>query len=597
MRVSQLLASTRRESPTNTDLPSHALLERAGYVRQLASGIFNSLNLGHRSLQKIEQILREEMDRIGGVELCMPVVHPAEIWKMTGRYDAIDDSLTRFQDRGERDMVLAMTHEEVVSFLAQQEISSYKQLPKMVYHIQTKWRDELRPRGGLIRVREFVMKDSYSLDVDMEGLQKQYENHYDAYYRIFARMGLPVVSILSDVGMMGGSMAHEYMFVSEIGEDTIFICDECGYKANKEIGKFVKENTQDEPAELEKVLTPDLKTIEDLAVFLEMDKKQLGKVVFFMGIPAGEEEEKLIVAAVRGDLEVNQAKLKNLIKANELRAATPEEITAVGAVPGFASPMDLDRSKLLLVADEIITTGSHYVFGANEVDYHVKNMRYGRDFEADVVGDIVSAYDGAPCIRCSHELKAVRGVEVGNIFQLGTKYSEGLNALFMNINGRTEPIVMGSYGIGVGRALACIAEAYNDEYGLNMPISIAPYHVNLIVIPDNDEVVALADGLYKVLREAGIEVLYDDRPKKVASPGVKFKDADLRGIPIRLTVSRRNIEANGIEMKLRGREEVTFFDPTDAVTAVRKTINILFGEIHQMVREVPSWEKEKHLWG
>ena len=421
MRVSQLLGVTRRESPTHTDLPSHALLERAGYVRQLASGIFNSLNLGQRSLKKIEQILREEMDRIGGVEISMPVVHPAELWKMTGRYDAIDDSLTRFQDRGERDMVLAMTHEEVVSFLSQQEVTSYKQLPKLVYQIQTKWRDELRPRGGLIRVREFVMKDSYSLDVDATGLQQQYENHYDAYYRIFARMGLPSVSIMSDVGMMGGSMAHEYMYVSEIGEDTIFICDNCGYKANKEIGKFVKEETLDQEKALERVATPGTKTIEDLAVFLDVDKKELGKVVFFMGQPNGEEDAKLIVATVRGDLEVNQAKLKNLIKTNELRAATPEEIQAVGAEPGYASPMDMDRDKVLVVADEIITTGGNYVFGANEVDYHMRNMRYGRDFTADVVGDIVSAYDGAPCPKCNHGLKAVRGVEIGNIFQLGTK--------------------------------------------------------------------------------------------------------------------------------------------------------------------------------
>jgi prolyl-tRNA synthetase len=597
MKVSQLIATTRRESPAQTDIESYALLERAGYIRQLSSGIFNYLNLGWRSLRKIEQILREEMDRIGGTELCMPVVHPAEIWKKTGRYDAIDDSLVRFDDRKESPHVLAMTHEEVVALIAQQEISSYKQLPLLVYHLQTKFRDELRPRAGLIRVREFVMKDSYSLDTTWEGLQKQYEAHYTAYYRMFARMGLPTVAILSDVGMMGGKMAHEYMYVTPIGEDTIFISEDSGYKANKEVASFTKEYSTPTDKPIEKVATPNASTIEDLAKFLGIEQKETGKMVFLMGRMPGEEEMKLIATVVRGDLEMNQQKLAALIKATDLRPATEEEIAAAGAVAGYASTIGMDRDKVVVVADDIIAKGGGFVLGANEKDYHLLNVQYGRDYKADIVGDIVSAYDGALCPISQTPMKSVRGIEVGNIFQLGTKYSKGLDANFMNENGKPEPIIMGSYGIGVGRALACVAHEYHDKDGLLLPISVAPYHVSLVLIPDSDEIIAAADQLYADLQAAGIEVLYDDRPKKMAGPGVKFKDADLRGIPIRVTISRRSVEKGGIELKKRGEDGFgDIVSLENAVASVQGIVEALFAELDQFVAAQPTWESEKELW-
>ncbi len=594
MKVSQLLGATRRESPSNTDLNSFALLERAGYVRQLASGIFSYLHLGNRSIRKIEQILREEMDRIGGLEINMPLVHPSDIWKKTGRYDSIDDSLVRFQDRNSRDLVLAMTHEEVVSTLANQEISSYRQLPVLVYQIQTKFRDELRPRAGLIRAREFIMKDSYSLDIDNDGLNKQYIRHYNAYYRMFARMGLPVVAILSDVGMMGGSMAHEYMYLTEIGEDTIYICNNCGYKANKEIGKFAKSPEPGTGAEMEKVHTPNTSTIENLANYLRLEKSDLGKMVFYVGTIG--DTEKLVACVVPGDLEVNQMKLSGLLECGDLRAALPDEIKQAGGVPGFASPIGMDPKKTLIVADDLVAAGKSYVLGANELDYHCRNVECGRDYQADITGDIVSAYEGAPCVRCQQALSAMRGVETGNIFQLGTKYSSALDALYKDPSGKDLPIIMGSYGIGVGRALACVAEEYNDDKGLKLPISIAPYQVILIAIIDTDQIAKLADEVYQEFLDKGIEVLYDDRTTKVASPGVKFKDTDLYGIPIRITISKRSLEQGGLELKLREEEDSAIYPRSEISNIAQEKIGILFKHIDDKVKTQPVWEFEKEFW-
>lgn len=596
MKVSQLLGTTRREAPAHADLESYGLLERAGYLRPLASGLFSYLNLGQRSLRKIEQILREEMDRIGGVEICMPVVHPADIWKQTGRYDALDDSLVRFSDRSERPMVLAMTHEEVVSSLAHGDVTSYKQLPLMIYQIQTKVRDELRPRGGLLRTREFVMKDSYTLDLDFEGLQKQYEHHYDAYYRIFSRMGLSTVAIISDSGMMGGKMAHEFMYLTAIGEDTIFVCEKSGYKANKEVCAFKKEKVEEDALPMEEVETPGTSTIEDLAGFLGMPTSKMGKMVFYMARFGKEENEKLIAAVVRGDYEVNNIKLTNLVKADELRPATGAEIQALGGFPGYASPLGMDREKMMVVADESVTLGGNLVLGANKKDYHIKNVNYGRDYEADLVGDIVSAFEGATSVFSGEPLKAVRGVEAGNIFQLGTKYSKGLNALINDPNGKAVPIVMGSYGIGVGRALACLAEEYHDENGLKLPITIAPFHVNLILLPGNEEAESTANQFYQEMQNKGIEVLFDDRPNKMASPGVKFRDADLRGIPIHLTLSKRSLEKGGAELKVRKEGESRIVPVTEALAEVEKAIAALFQEVQDLVDAQPTWETEKHLW-
>lgn len=585
MRYSKILFATRKESVSNVDVVSQELLVRAGYIQQLSAGIFSAMHFGHRSFRKIEQILREEMDRIGGAEISMPVVHPAEIWKKTGRYDEIDESLVRFQDRAGRDMVLGMTHEEVVATIAKNEIQTYKQLPQMVYQIQTKFRDEARARGGLIRVREFVMKDSYTLDTSWEGLEQQYEAHYDAYYRIFTRTGLPVIAIQSDVGMMGGKVAHEYMYLTDIGEDTIFICENTGYRANKEIATFKKPTPPaEEQRAIEKVHTPGTKTIADLAAFLGLTAAHCGKVVLFSGMIKG--EEKVIMAVVRGDMEVNKVKLQNLTKSKYLLPASAAEIQAIGSVPGYAAPMDIDREKIVLVADDLVTKTNNLVLGANEEDYHLKNVCYGRDYKADLVGDIVNAFDGALAPNAEAEtdvLASVRGVEVGNIFQLGTKYTEGLEAFYMDQNGKTHPIIMGSYGIGVGRLLGCLAQEYHDENGLLLPITIAPYEVMIVGLLDNQEVTSAADQLYADLQAAGIEVLYDDRPKKVASPGEKFGDADLIGLPIRLTVSRRSLKNGGVEFKLRREGESEVIPLEQIVQKVQATVADLKREIADQV--------------
>lgn len=580
MRFTNLFSKTLREDQKDADAVSHNLLLRAGYVRQLAAGIFSYLHFGQRSMRKIEQILREEMDGIGGDEISMPFVHPAEIWQQTGRWTDIDESLVRFKDRSDRDMVLAMTHEEVVATLAAGEIDSYKQLPKLVYQIQTKFRDEARARGGLIRVREFTMKDSYSLDTDLEGLQKQYDAHYQAYFRIFERLGLPVIAILSDTGMMGGQVAHEYMYVTPIGEDTIFICEESGYQANKEVATIGKVYKTIKPLPLEKVLTPQKKTIADLAAFLGKVTQETGKVVFYKGIV--DEEEKVIMALVRGDMEVNPIKVQKLGKILNMEPATEADILSIGAVPGYASPIGVDRTKTLVIADELVARTNNLVVGANETDYHLLNACYGRDYEADIVGDLVSAFDGALCPisepDSGNTLRSVRGIEVGNIFQLGTKYTEALGATYMDVNGKPQSIVMGSYGIGVGRLLACLCEEHHDDNGLMLPLSVAPYQVHLVGLLENEETVAVAEQLYADLQSAGIEVIFDDRHKRTASPGVKFSDADLIGIPVRATVSKRSLKEGGVELKLRRDQERSLVPTEGIVDRIRSTIDSIVNE-------------------
>lgn len=591
MRFSQLFSRTLRDDQKEADVEGHNLLLRAGYVRQLAAGIFSYLHFGQRCMRKLTQIIREEMDGIGGDEICMPVVHPAEIWQETGRWYDIDDSMARFKDRNGRDMVLAMTHEEVVAFLASKEIETYKQLPKLVYQIYTKFRDEPRSRGGLIRVREFTMKDSYSLDTDAEGLFKQYKAHYDAYFRMYARAGLPVISVLSDTGMMGGSMAHEYMYVTDIGEDTLFLCEGCGYRANKEVAVIAKLFPEENELPIEKVYTPDKKTIEELSEFLNVTAEKTAKVVFYYGTI--EEEEKVIVAVLRGDHEAHPIKIQKLCGAVEMRIATNDEIISIGCVAGYASPIGVDKSKSVIIVDDYIVHANNLVGGANEDQYHFLNVCYGRDYTADIVGDIIAAYDGAPCTcNSDQKLKAVRGVEVGNIFQLGTKYTEALDATYMDVNGKPQPIVMGSYGIGVGRLLACLAEEYRDDNGLRLPISVAPYHVHLVGLLDKPHVKEEAERLYLDLRNAGVEVLYDDRTKKEASPGVKFGDADLIGIPIRLTVAHRSLEKGGIEMKLRNEEQRVIISREDVVTQVKKTIDEMKEDQHQKLDKVEYWKGE-----
>ena len=569
MRMSNLFFQTLRESPADAEIASHQLLLRAGLVRQLAAGIFDYMPLGMRVKQKIEQIMREEMNAIGGQEVVLPVVHPGEVWKRSGRWYEIGSDMARLKDRNGRDMCLAMTHEEIMADLAHQVVSSYRQLPFILYQIQTKFRDEPRPRAGLIRVREFTMKDAYTFDLDWAGLDAVYPKFYQAYFNIFRRCGLDAIAVESDVGMMGGTMAHEFMALTPVGEDTLIICNECDYRANRQVATFRKpEPPAEEPLPLEEVYTPDTHTIAALAEYLDIPESRTAKAVFMMAeVPdeEGESREQFVFAVVRGDMELNETKLTNLIKARRLRPATTEEIEAIGAEAGFGSPIGIDRSKALLVVDDLAAASPNLVAGANKVDYHYRNVNYGRDFEADIVADIVAAGEGDACPQCGAPLHAVRGVEVGNIFKLGTKYSQAMGATYLDENGELKPIVMGSYGIGTGRLLASVIERHHDDYGIQWPITIAPYQVIIVSLATakQPQVTEAAEEIYRQLQDAGVDVLYDDRDERA---GVKFNDADLLGIPLRLTVGGRGLKQGVLELKVRRSGEV-LDAPMDGLTA------------------------------
>ncbi len=582
MKMSKLFGQTLRKPPADAQIASHQLLVRAGFIRQLGAGIFSYLHLARRSMTKIENILRDEMDAIGGQEITMPVVQPADIWKETERWYEIGSEMGRFHDKNDRDMVLAMTHEEVIADLVRTEIQSYKQLPRLLYHIQTKWRDDPRPRAGLIRVREFTMKDSYSLDVDWEGLDAQYQAHYQAYFNIFHRCGLSVAAIKSDVGMMGGKIAHEFMYLIPIGEDTLVICDQCGHKANRQIARFQKPvPAEEKPRPIEKVATPGITTIEGLAEFLGIPESRTAKAVFIIAtVTEGQEDvEKFVFAVVRGDMDLNETKLTNVVKAKSLRPAEDEEIRAVGAVPGYASPIGIED--VLVIVDDLIPESPNLVAGANDEGYHLLDVNYERDYYANVVADIAVAKDGYACPECGAAVHTSRGVEVGNIFKLGTRYSESMDCMFTDKDGQVKPVIMGSYGIGVGRLLACVAEECHDEHGLIWPITVAPYHVNIVALQGGEET---AERLCDDLQSANVEVLYDDRDERA---GVKFNDADLIGIPIRLTVSKRSLEAGGVELKLRHSSERTVIPHDEILSYVTDRIEALEMEIADRVVTVP----------
>jgi prolyl-tRNA synthetase len=558
LRMATLFGQTLRDAPADADTDGHRLLLRAAFIRQLGTGIYTAMPLGWRSLQRVMRIIREEMDGIGGQELSMPVVHPAELWQRTGRYDTVD-VMARFVDRTGRPMVLGPTHEEVVTDIASTEIVSWRQLPQLVYQIQTKFRDEPRSRAGLIRVREFLMKDSYSFDRDVESLQRVYDAHHAAYLRIYERCGLEdVVSVQSDTGMMGGRLAHEFMYPTPIGEDTLVRCRSCGRAANQQVARFRKHREENgEPRDLERVPTPGMATIESLAEFLDVSATQTAKAVFFTANVGG--GEKLVMAMVRGDHEVNETKLANAAGATALRPATVDEIRAVGAEPGYASPIGIDRTAAIVVIDDLVAESSNLVSGANEVDVHFRNVNAGRDFTADSVADIASATEGAECADCGGSLELFRGVEVGNIFQLGTKYSEALGARFTDEHGQEHPLVMGSYGIGVGRLLACVAEKHHDERGLMLPRAVAPVDVHVVVL--GEEGVAAAREVVSALEAADVTVIVDDRS---ASAGVKFADADLIGAPLRVTLSKRSLAEGGAEVKVRRGGAQSIVPPTGA---------------------------------
>jgi prolyl-tRNA synthetase len=551
MRLSHLFFTTLRDDPVEAEMPSHRLLLRAGYVRQLGSGIYSLLPLGKRVNDRVEQVIREEQDRIGGQELEMPVVHPADVWRASGRYDAIGPELGRFKDRNGRDMVLAMTHEEVVGLLLADVVKSYRQLPMQVYHFQTKWRDEPRARGGLIRVREFVMKDAYSCDRDEAGLDVSYWAQHGAYVRTFERLGLTTIAVSSDVGMMGGSQAHEFMVLNPAGEDVLVLCEQCDYAANRQVAVIPKADPAPEEAlPLEEVATPGTTTIAALAGYLGVGPERTAKAAFFV---AG--DGRLVTAIVRGDHEVNETKLVNAVAATGgIRPATTEEIKAAGMEPGYGSPIGAHDTTVVI--DDLVARSPNLVAGANREGFHYRNVNAGRDYTPDITADITNAQAGDPCPQCGAPVILRNGIEVGNIFKLGTKYTDAAGATYLGEDGLAHPIVMGSYGIGVGRNVACIVEEHHDDKGIVWPAEVAPYAAHLVSIGAAKEprVTEIAERLHSLAAEAGPrhEILWDDRDE---SPGVKFTDAELLGMPWILTVSPRSLAAGGIEVTERATGE------------------------------------------
>ena len=549
MRLSQLFFTSLRDDPADAEMASHRLLVRAGYVRQLGAGIYSLLPLGLRVSRRIEQVIREEIDRIGGQEMEMPVVHPADLWRETGRYEKIGVELVRFKDRGGREMVLAFTHEEIVADLLRDILKSYRQLPLIVYHFQTKFRDEPRARGGLIRVREFVMKDSYSIDADEEGLDRSYRLHHGAYERIFERVGLQAIAVGADVGVMGGSLAHEFMVLHSQGEDTLVLCDSCGYAANQQIAAVRKpEPPDEEPMAREEVETPGTDTIASLAEFLGVGTDRTAKAAFFV---TG--DGRLVTAIVRGDFEVNETKLVNALRATGgLRPAHGDEIRAAGMEPGYGSPVGARGTTVVI--DDLVERSPNLVAGANRAAFHLRNVNAGRDYTPDLVADITNARAGDPCPTCGAALRLHNGIEVGNIFKLGTDFTVALNATFLAEDGSRRHPIMGSYGIGLGRTLASIVEAHHDEKGIRWPAEVAPYAAHLVSIGTvrDPSVREAAEALYQRLTDAGVELLYDDRDE---SPGVKFTDAELLGMPLIVTLSPRSLAAGGVELTERATGE------------------------------------------
>ncbi len=580
MRMSKLFGQTLREIPTEAEVASHQLLLRAGFIRPLGAGIFTLMPLGKLAIKHIEGIMHESMHAMGGQEIFMPVVHPAEIWKETGRWYSIDAEMARFKDRSGRDMVLAMTHEEIVADLVRNEVHSYRQLPTLVYHIQTKFRDDPRPRAGLIRVREFSMLDSYSLDRDEAGLDAAYQAHYQVFLHIFQRCGIPVKVVGSDSGMMGGKQTLEFMYLTPIGEDTLFFCSQCDYAANLQAAKFTKHKPPLEVLRsVEKVATPNVGSIEALSTLLGVPKSKTAKAVFYMAELAGSETPCFIFAVLRGDMTLNETKLSNataeVIKSEviRLRPAKDDEILAVGAVPGYASPLSVRRKDVLLIVDDLIPQSPNLVAGANIPGYHLLNVNYGRDYIADLVTDIASAEEGSPCPVCSNPMHAHRGVEVGHIFKLGSRYSEALGCRYLDEDGEEKPVIMGSYGIGLGRLLACVAEEHHDEKGLIWPVSIAPFPIHLLVLASRDgKSEETAEALYQQLCESGLTPLYDDRDERT---GVKFNDADLIGLPIRLTISERTLAKGRVEFKRRDQDEKQEIALADVVQTLKAEVRAL----------------------
>ncbi len=547
MRASQYYAPTLRQAPAEAEIPSHKLLVRGGFIRPLTSGVFTYLPLGLRVLRRVEQVVREEMNRAGAIEVFMAVLEPKELWERTGRWDSFQPQPLRTEDRTGRWFCLGPTHEEVITDLVARDVSSYKQLPLTLYQIQTKFRDEIRPRGGLIRVKEFTMKDAYSFDIDEAGLERSYQAMYAAYVRIFERLGLATLVVQAEAGSMGGSDTREFMCLNENGEDTVFMCDSCDYAANAECAtsRVCEPDTLEDPGgAYEQIDTPGATTIQAISEMLGMPAQKMIKTLLYRV------DDRFVAALVRGDRDLNEIKLQRATGAEELRMATAEEILGLtGAPVGFSGPVGLP-DEVEIIADPEIEFLRNFVVGANEADAHLTGVNVGRDFEVSRYADLRQAAAGDPCPQCeAGKLQTRRGIEMGHIFKLGTKYSEALGALYTSEDGEQRPMVMGCYGIGVSRCVAAIVEEHHDEKGIAWPLTVAPFGVVILLLdPDNEELVAIADDLASQLEAAGYEVMIDDRDER---PGVKFKDAELIGYPLSIVIGRKTAENGEVEVRRR----------------------------------------------
>ena len=572
MKLSKMHIKTLREVPAEAEIPSHILLIRTGMIRKLASGIYGFMPFGWRSVRKIEDIIRSEMDKAGGQEIHMSAIQPAELWQESGRWFAYGPELWRVKDRNGRDFCLGPTHEEIFTDIIRNDVSSYRQLPMNLYQIQTKYRDEARPRFGLMRSREFIMKDAYSFDRDFEGLDKSYDDMYKAYEKIFTRCGLTFRPVEADTGAIGGSNSHEFTALSEVGESEIAYCEKCSMAATTERAECV-----DAPADTEEMLpmeevnTPGTKTIEAVADFLGMPQTKTIKALLFVTYDEEGNEKEYVAAFVRGDRELNMTKLINALNIPEHAIEFADEAKMsqkTGCVGGFTGPVGLHDCKV--VVDSELTGLRNLCAGANKENYHVKNVNYGRDYKGDIVTDLKLLKEGDPCPVCGAPVKHARGIEVGQVFKLGTKYSQAMNAVYKDENQQDRLIVMGCYGIGVTRTLSAIVEQHHDENGIIWPMSVAPYHVIITLVKPGDETQeAVAEEIYSRLSDAGVEVLLDDRDER---PGVKFKDADLLGIPVRITVGKRAPEGV-VEYKLRREAEKQEMSVSEAVAAAIEIVN------------------------
>jgi len=576
MRYSNYLIPTHKEVPAEAEVISHQLMLRAGLIRKLTSGIYTYLPAGLRAIRKVENIIREEMNRSGAIEVLMPAVQPAELWQESGRWKHYGRELLRFKDRHNRDACLGPTHEEVITDLVRKEVHSYRQMPINLYQIQTKFRDEIRPRFGVMRCREFTMKDAYSFDAKEEGADKSYEIMYETYSHIFRRCGLKFRAVEADTGSIGGSFSHEFMVLAETGEDQIVNCVACEYAANLEKAEVSRDRLEPSPSDeeemkpVEEVETPDIRTVDEVTSFLSISPSQLIKTLIFKC------DGNVVAALVRGDHELNEIKLRNLLGAEKVEMADPELVAEVtGAPMGFAGPMGLT---VQVVADHAIDGMKNFVTGGNRQDLHLRNVNMERDFRVDLFGDLRMITPEDSCPRCGAEIRFGRGIEVGHVFKLGTKYSEAMGAVFLDEDGIEKPIVMGCYGIGVGRTVAAAIEQNHDDNGIIFPIPIAPFEVVILPLQMHEPgVVKASENIYTDLTESGLDVLLDDRDLRA---GVKFNDADLLGTPVRVTVGMRNLKNGEVEMKLRTEKESSSLPLQDAPALIKQKVK----ELHDSIK-------------